>query len=138
METNPLVLLVDDNDTDNLINRRMLKLLAFTERTVIANSGRKGLAYLREHKDNPEQLPDLVFLDINMPEIDGFTFMENFSALAPQLKKKVVVMVLSSSDDPQDINRITANPHVAYFITKPLDPAKMSVVQEVFSYQKSQ
>lgn len=121
--THPLVMLVDDNDTDNLITRRVLELSGFSDRVVIQSSGKSALEYLKEHQENPALLPDILFLDINMPIVDGFVFLFELERFADLLSKPPRVVVLSSSDSSQDIERIIDNPRVVGFVTKPLSPA---------------
>ncbi|HTF81370.1 MAG TPA: response regulator, partial [Cytophagales bacterium] len=68
----------------------------------------------------PESLPDLIFLDINMPIVDGFVFLFEFEQLPDIVRNKCKICVLSSSDNQRDIERITSNEYVVEFITKPL------------------
>ena len=75
---NDLVMLVDDNDTDNFISRRIIEITNFANSVEIKNSGKSALEYLETHKDSPENLPDYIFLDINMPIVDGFVFLYEF------------------------------------------------------------
>ena len=119
-ETKPRVLLVDDNDTDNLISRRVIELSGFTDSIHICNSGKNALEYIESNIDTPHQLPDVIFLDINMPIVDGFIFLYEFEQMAPRIRKTINVVVLSSSDSRQDIERMQLHPRVVKFITKPL------------------
>jgi CheY-like chemotaxis protein len=73
-----LVMLVDDNDTDNFISRRIIEITKFAGDVVIKNSGKSALEYLEDHKTTHTKLPDLIFLDINMPIVDGFVFLYEF------------------------------------------------------------
>jgi CheY-like chemotaxis protein len=123
-----LVMLVDDNDTDNFINKRIIELSNFAYRIEIKNSGKSALEYLNSVKDDDENLPDVIFLDINMPVVDGFIFLYEFEKFNTPLKKKCKVVILSSSDNKRDINKIVDNPHVVKFITKPLTEEALAEV----------
>lgn len=114
------VLLVDDNDTDNFINKRIIELTGFAQRVVVRNSGKSALEYIDEHKGSPSDLPDIIFLDINMPIVDGFVFLYEFESFPQEVKDKCHVSILSSSDNKKDIDRIVDNDYVIKFITKPL------------------
>ena len=114
------VLLVDDNETDNFISARIIELTGFSDFTVVKNSGKEALDYLKENKNNPDQLPDLIFLDINMPIVNGFIFLYEFEKFSTVVKRKCKVCILSSSDNSKDINKIVNNDHVIRFLTKPL------------------
>jgi CheY-like chemotaxis protein len=72
-----LVMLVDDNDTDNFISRRIIEITKFAKNVEVKNSGKSALEYLEREQDNPAKLPDIIFLDINMPIVDGFVFCSN-------------------------------------------------------------
>jgi response regulator RpfG family c-di-GMP phosphodiesterase len=115
-----LVMLVDDNDTDNFISRRIIEITQFAKGVIIKNSGKSALEYLEENKHVPNSIPDLIFLDINMPIVDGFVFLYEFEKFDDGLKNKCKVIILSSSDNKRDIDKIVNNDHVIKFITKPL------------------
>ncbi|OHX67704.1 response regulator [Flammeovirga pacifica] len=114
------ILLVDDNDTDNFINSRIIELTEFAEEIVIKNSGKKALEFLQERLDTNANLPSLILLDINMPIVDGFVFLYEFENFPEELKQKSKIAILSSSDNESDIERIVNNEYVIKFITKPL------------------
>jgi CheY-like chemotaxis protein len=118
--TKPHVLLVDDNDTDNLISRRVLEINGYAQKITVSNSGKGALSYIEEHLTSQEELPDVIFLDINMPIVDGFVFLYEFDSLANKISKKIEIIVLSSSDSQQDIERMIKHPRVVKFITKPI------------------
>ena len=101
-----LVLLVDDNDTDNFINNRIIELTNFAKRVVVKNSGKSALEYLKDNQDNVDELPNIIFLDINMPIVDGFVFLHEFESYPQTIKEKCKVAILSSSDNKRDINKI--------------------------------
>ncbi len=115
-----LVLLIDDNDTDNFISRRVIELTEFAERVIVKSSGQQALDYLQENAQSPSEIPDLIFLDINMPIMDGFMFLYEFETLPPKIQQKPKVIILSSSEDRRDVDKIITNKAVIKYITKPL------------------
>lgn len=124
-----LVMLVDDNDTDNFISRRIIEITNFANSVEIKNSGKSALEYLETHKDNPENLPDYIFLDINMPIVDGFVFLYEFEKFNSYLRNKCKVIILSSSDNKRDIDKIVNNDNVVKFITKPLTESALEEIK---------
>ena len=123
-----LVLLVDDNDTDNFISKRIIELTGFAKNVEVRNSGKAALDYLRENQTNPERVPNIIFLDINMPVVDGFVFLYEFDKFAQPLKDKAKIIILSSSDNKRDIDKIVNNNHVINFITKPLTEVSLEEI----------
>ena len=128
-----LVMLVDDNDTDNFISKRIIEINKFAKRVEIKNSGKSALQYLEENQNKPENLPDLIFLDINMPIVDGFVFLFEFEMFPDELKKKCKIVILSSSDNKRDIEKIVDNEYVINFITKPLTDNALNELKTLLS-----
>ena len=126
-----LVMLVDDNDTDNFISRRIIEITKFAKNVEVKNSGKSALEYLEREQDNPSKLPDIIFLDINMPIVDGFVFLFEFEMFPDELKNKCKVVILSSSDNKRDIEKIVDNEHVIKFITKPLTDQALNEIKRL-------
>ena len=127
-----LVMLIDDNDTDNFISKRIIEITEFAERVEVKNSGQHALEYLSAHADDASQLPSLIFLDINMPVMDGFMFLYEFENLPTTIREKSQVIILSSSDNKRDIDKIINNKSVIQYITKPLT---QNVLEEIKAKQ---
>src|SRR5580765_1223408 len=120
VKTLDIVMLVDDNDTDNFISKRIIEITKFSNRVEVKSSGKGALDYLKEHENQAENLPSIIFLDINMPVVDGFVFLYEFEKFKELVRTKCKVIILSSSDNKRDIDRIVNNNYVIKFITKPL------------------
>lgn len=121
-----LVMLIDDNEIDNFISKRIIELSQFAKRVEVKDSGRSALEYLEQHKEEPDLLPELIFLDINMPIVDGFMFLYELENFPKTVQKKCKVVILSSSDNKKDIDKIVSNDYVIKFITKPLTDQALS------------
>ena len=124
-----LVLLIDDNPIDNLVNQKLIERANLAETIIVKDSAVSAIEYLKSHCDQPESIPDTIFLDIRMPEMDGFQFLEEFDKLPPEVTSKVTIYMLSSSIDPKDISRANENKYVAKFLTKPLSIEKLPQFQ---------
>ena len=99
VKTLDIVMLVDDNDTDNFISKRIIEITKFSHRVEVKSSGKGALDYLKEHENEPENLPSIIFLDINMPIVDGFVFLYEFEKFNELVRNKCKVIILSSSDN---------------------------------------
>lgn len=120
-------LLIDDNEIDNFINERIINTSGFAENVTVKNSCDAALEFL---KSGPAgDLPEVIFLDLNMPVKDGFAFLADFNQLPDDVKKTCKVIVLSSSISPEDINKASTNPYVLKYINKPLSEKYLEAVQ---------
>lgn len=130
MPTLPCILLVDDDETTNFLNRNLLRRFDAAGRVLVATDGAAALAQLAEHGATPG-CPALILLDVNMPGLDGVQFLEAYRhlPLAAAPTPPVIVM-LSTSLHPHDVARVEALGLVADFLVKPLTADKLRGVLE--------
>ena len=121
------IMLIDDNPDDNFIHERAIKKINSESIITTKNSGVEALAYLKSMK-SPHA--DLIFLDINMPEMNGWEFLAQYSKLDKELQCKAIIIMLTTSDNADDITRAKMQSLVTDFITKPLTKEKMSSICE--------
>jgi CheY-like chemotaxis protein len=122
------VLLIDDNEIDNFINERIITSSKFADQVTVKNSADGALAFLRTIAADSPDMPELIFLDLNMPVKDGFGFLQDFANLDDHMKNKIKVIVLSSSISPDDINKASTNPYVFKYINKPLSEKYLDAI----------
>ena len=133
----PSVLIVDDSDTDRYILRRMLERSETTERIFEATNGAAGLELLKGfHANDPEgkseECPAIVFLDINMPVMNGFEFLDAFAELRQEgACRSVVLVMFTSSTHPDDRAAATRYDFVHGYLTKM--PASPDALRELVS-----
>lgn len=114
------VLLVDDSYVDNLISRKIIEKSNFAEEITVISSPFDAINYLRNCLSSGTDLPEVIFLDIRMPEMNGFDFLKEIDLIAGFDRAKVKIFMLSSSLDPVDLRRTKENALVSKFIGKPL------------------
>jgi len=131
-----LILLVDDDETDNFFHERAIRKAGYTCQIDVCVSGDDALDYLYnrgEYGDRGSELPrpDLIFLDINMPRVDGWEFLAEFEQQeqgAERGRQFPIVVMLSTSNDPKSVDRARSSPLVSDFIVKPLRPEGFQTV----------
>jgi len=126
------VLVIDDSETDQYIAKRMILKYRFAEEIIARESVPKALDYLRSLVIPPDSTPQLIFLDINMPEMNGFDFLDEYARLPDYVKSNSIIMMLSTSLNPNDHKRAASSPFVNRFLNKPLDKAKMEILEKEF------
>ena len=121
-------LLIDDNEIDNFINERMITSSGFAEKVIVKNSSDNALQFLKDKEQDENALPEIIFLDLNMPIKDGFVFLNDFETLSDIVKRKCKIAVLSSSISPEDINKASTNPYVIKYVNKPLSEKYLEAI----------
>lgn len=122
------VMLIDDSEIDLKINSKVISISNLFQDIILCTSGEAGLNYLKKHSQEPDELPDFILLDIQMPGMNGFDFLELYKKLPPKLKEQCPVAILSSTLDFGDIKRAEANPYVVRMLKKPLNLAELKEV----------
>lgn len=117
-----MVMLVDDNQVDLFLNKKFLDISGISDEIISFLSAREALNYLEENAKCVEKLPVLILLDVKMPDINGFQFLDHFKKMQSILTKEIKIIMLSSTIDPVDLNRAHDNEFVFDILTKPLNP----------------
>lgn len=113
------VILVDDNQIDNIIHQKIILSTQFAKEVTIFDSAGLALNFLKQVEFNANH-PLVIFLDLRMPEIDGYEFLDELRNLQHFSTTQLKIYVLSSSLDPLDRKKIEKNPFAETFISKPL------------------
>ena len=121
------ILLIDDDDDDNYFHKMIIDEMNITEHVEVALNGLEALNYL---KNENQYKPDLVFLDINMPKMNGWEFLEAHSKLSKEQKAKEIVVMLTTSSNPEDKKRAEQYSEVTDFNSKPLTKEMLTVILE--------
>ena len=132
------VLLIDDNDDTNYFNRRLLNKMEVTEKIQVAENGQEALdflsnrgSFLMHEKNYPA--PMLILLDLNMPAMNGWEFLEEYHKLPAEQKGKIVLVMLTSSPNPEDADHANNNEDVVGFVKKPLTMDAMEkIIRDYF------
>jgi CheY-like chemotaxis protein len=114
------IMIIDDNMIDLYITKRLIIKNIFGKNVLEYFSAEKALKYLHEHQKTISMWPEIIFIDIYMPEMSGFEFMESYNLLCEKLKKYCKVYIISSTIDEYDIERTRLDKNLTAFQVKPI------------------
>jgi CheY-like chemotaxis protein len=115
------VMIIDDNEIDILIASRLILKHSFAENIIKYTDPKEALNYLIENQNDAVALPEVILLDIMMPLMTGFEFMEAYDQLDASIKKHCKVYIVSSTIDKDDIQRAQNDKNVVGFQVKPIN-----------------
>jgi CheY-like chemotaxis protein len=116
------VLIVDDSEIDVLVNRRLIEITKFAKQVVITHNGEQALNYLNQCKSE-ESIPDWIFLDLHLPVMSGFEFLEKFKKVSDTIRHKSRIVILSVIQKQETKDELLKNEYVFGQINKPLTQA---------------
>lgn len=111
------VMIIDDSHPDMFILEKVLTIKNFAEKITKFYNAIDALDHLKQQNIT---LPEIIFLDINMPELNGFQFLERLQLNLPHLVDKIKIIILTSSDDNQDVNRARDFNNISKYLLKPI------------------
>ena len=126
MRKTPCLCLVDDDEVYQFLTKKAIEDLNADFNVIAFTDGEQAFQYIYKHANEKDALPDVILLDLNMPFMDGWSFMEEYITLKPQLQKKITIYVVSSSVDEADISRVKSISEVTDYIIKPVSTEDLS------------
>lgn len=127
------VMLIDDNEIDNLINQKMIEAANLCENIYTHTGAKSAIEFLKNLEKMADSVndffPELIFLDIDMPLMDGFQFLDEFEKLSNDTKGKIQIVMLTSSINPQDMSKAKKYPYVKGYINKPLTQENLEKIE---------
>jgi CheY-like chemotaxis protein len=121
------VLLIDDNVLDNFINEKMVEINFFAKKVYVSTSGTSALEFINNlciiEESGDKRYPSIIFIDLNMPNMDGFAFIEKFKKINIENLKKTKIVMLTSSVNIEDKIRAEGIEGGVSFVNKPLTKA---------------
>lgn len=116
--------IVDDDSVFQMLTKMIIEKTQLVQKIKTFGNGKEAITFLDSVKDQPELLPELILLDLNMPILDGWGFLEEYLLLKPGIGKKILIYVVTSSIDPKDIQRAQAISEVTDYLVKPVTQDK--------------
>lgn len=114
------LMLVDDDEIYLFLAKKAVKDANITQNILEFHNGKDAISFLSSNANATDTLPELIFLDLAMPVMDGWGFLEEYAAIKHNLSKQIVIYVVSSSISPDDIERAKNFSSVTDYIIKPI------------------
>ena len=114
------ILLIDDDKSTNFLHKIIIEETGVSEKVEAVQSGQEALDYLERKKEGVYPRPDLIFLDINMPGMNGWEFLEEYEKLDDNIKGEIMIMMLTTSINPDDEEKAKNTKFINGFLNKPL------------------
>ena len=122
------ICVIDDDDIYQFTITKILETVKLNKKIILFSDGEEALDFMIDNLYNDDELPDVIFLDINMPIMDGFQFMEEYVKLKPKLDKKIIIYMVSSSVDPVDIAKAKGISDISDYIIKPIQAGQLKSI----------
>lgn len=116
---------IDDDPIDHFLMKHILRDKNYFDITTYTIYGSLVLDYIEEHKSEPERLPDMIFIDLNMPLFNGWDFLKRMETMQDEIEKNIPVVVISSSLRPDDKAVSSQFTFVQDFVSKPVNSAEI-------------
>jgi CheY-like chemotaxis protein len=117
--------LVDDDEIFVFLTKKTIEFTNLVEQIRVFKNGQEAINFLNENANNLDTIPEIILLDLSMPVMDGWQFLEEYIALKPHIGKKITIYIVSSSISPEDIIRAQNISEVTDFIIKPISKKQM-------------
>lgn len=123
------IMVIDDNQIDRYIAEKTIRKYRFSDDVLSMPSAIDALKYLSA-TENHSSLPEVILLDINMPEMNGFEFLGKYAELPEAIRNNTTVFMLSTSLNEDDIRTAGQNPYVQKFLNKPLNEETLNIIRK--------
>ena len=125
MTTLKTLTIVDDDDIFVFLTTKIIEQTNLVDLIKVFGNGLDAINFLKENKNNVDALPDIILLDLSMPIMNGWQFLEEYNKLNPTIGKKITIYICSSSISPDEITRAKTISEVSDYIIKPITKDKL-------------
>jgi CheY-like chemotaxis protein len=120
--------IIDDDDIYQFTTSLILKKTDLVNKIILFSNGLKAINFLKDELGNIENIPDVLFLDINMPIMDGWEFLKEYLLIKPMIPKTVIIYMVSSSVDERDVLKANSISEISGYLVKPISSQNIKEV----------
>lgn len=120
-----VICIVDDDDVYQYTITRALKSDRLVKKILVFSDGEEALDFVTDNIGKNENLPDVIFLDVNMPIMDGWQFLEEYVKIKPRVGKQITIYMVTSSVDPVDVEKAEKFQEISDYLVKPIQPDQL-------------
>ena len=122
--------IVDDDAIFVFLTKMAIEQTHLVDQSKVFGNGLDAINYLKENRDNDDMLPEVILLDLSMPVMDGWQFLDEYVLLKPKIRKSTAIDIVTSSISPEDVSKAKSNSAVSDFIVKPITKEKFKEIVE--------
>jgi CheY-like chemotaxis protein len=130
-----IICIIDDDDVYQYTVTRTIEHNKLAKKILVFSDGEEAIQFLVDNISKNENLPDVIFLDINMPIMDGWQFLEEYVNLKPRIGKEITIYMVSSSVDSTDLERAKKISAISDYIIKPIKQEMLKEIIEALEKQ---
>jgi CheY-like chemotaxis protein len=123
--TSKKIILIDDDEIFVFLTKKAIEVTNTFDVLNVFKNGLEAINFLKEYINKPDDLPEVILLDINMPIMDGWQFLDEYKSIKPKLLRKIIIYIVSSSISPLDLARAKKISDVSDYIIKPITKEKL-------------
>jgi CheY-like chemotaxis protein len=125
------IAIIDDDIIFHFIFSKLMENLQGVNEVLIFSDGKEAIDFINSNINNLDKLPDIIFLDINMQVMNGWQFLDRYKLL--EMKKKIMIYIVSSSNNPDDIDKAKAILEVSDYLVKPIKGEQYADIIDSFN-----
>lgn len=119
------IAIIDDDDIFVYITKKAVEQTNIIQQIKVFGNGKDAIDYLKENCCKPDLLPEIILLDLSMPIMDGWQFLDEYTKIKPKIGKKIIIYIVTSSISPEDMRKAKNIDAVSDFIIKPITKDKL-------------
>lgn len=130
-ESKKTVCVIDDDEIYQFLCRKTMETTQRTKKIMIFSNGKDAIDFFCDNKKSSDNLPDVIFLDLDMPVMDGWQFLDEFLPLKTNIEKQIIIYIVTSSEHPVDISKAKDISEVKGYVIKPITVDSFNNIMDV-------